>query len=224
MMSDTLSDGIVIKGLEKLPLQIPVELLIAQKTLGITAVMVWINMAMFVQQNQPVNIALISEAMDISQTEVNKALTRLADYGWINDEGYEIKLCIPEIKQVEPELELLDPQQKGFEWLINFWTNKVGPPGPEEMQRLLFWVETKHVSHEVVAVAIEEMCSAIDNPHMGYLEGILRHWTLECEYTYQQLLDKPYLAKVLKQAQSKSQIHPEAERKWKELFPDEFKS
>ena len=30
-MSDTLSDGIVIKGLEKLPLQIPVELLIAQK-------------------------------------------------------------------------------------------------------------------------------------------------------------------------------------------------
>ena len=75
MMSDTLSDGIVIKGLEKLPLQIPVELLIAQKTLGITAVMVWINMAMFVQQNQPVNIALISEAMDISQTEVNKALS-----------------------------------------------------------------------------------------------------------------------------------------------------
>ena len=223
-MSDRHSEGIVIKGLEKLPLQIPVELLIAQKTLGINAVMVWINMAMFVQQNQPGNIALISEAMDITKTDVNKALARLADYGWINDEGYEIKLCIPESKPAEPDVELLDPQQRGFEWLINFWTNKVGAPSPEEMQTLLFWVETKQVSHDVVAVAVEEMCSATDNPNMGYLEGILRNWTMEGVYTYQQLLDKPYLARVLQQAQTKAQIHPEAERKWKELFPDEFDS
>ena len=42
----------------------------------------------------------------------------------------------------------------------------------------MFWVEKKKVSPEVVAVAIEEMRLSIDNPHIGYLEGILRNWTL----------------------------------------------
>ncbi|HHX01290.1 MAG TPA: DnaD domain protein [Firmicutes bacterium] len=218
------SDSFIIKGLEKQPLQIPVELLIAQKALGITAVMVWINMAMFEQQHQPVNVALISEAMNISGAEVNKALACLADHGWIVDEGSEIRLAIPELKPVDPDVELLDPLQKGFEWLINFWTNRVGVPTPEDMQKLMFWVEQKGMSHEVIAVAIEEMCNSIDNPHMGYLEGILRHWIMEGVTTYQQLLDKPYLAKVLNQSRLESQIHPESERKWKELFPDEFDS
>ena len=52
---------------------------------------------MFVQKQQPVNIRMISDIMGIDYREVNKALARLADAGWINDEGYEIKLCIPSI-------------------------------------------------------------------------------------------------------------------------------
>ena len=181
-------------------------------------------MAMFEQQHQPVNAALISEAMNISEAEVSKALACLADHGWIVDDGSEVRLCIPDLTPVDPDVELLDPLQKGFEWLINFWTNRVGVPTPEEMQRLMFWVEKQGLSHEVIAVAIEEMRSSIGNPHIGYLEGILRHWLMEGVTTYQQLLDKPYLAKVLNQAQTQSSIHPESERKWKELFPDEFDS
>lgn len=218
------SDNFTIKGLEKMPLQIPVELLIAQKSLGITAVMTWINMALFEQQRQPVNAALIAEAMHIGEGEVSKALACLADHGWIIDNGNEIKLCVPDLKPVEPDVELLDPMQKGFEWLVNFWTNRVGVPAPEDMQRLMFWVEQKKMSHEVIAVAIEEMCNSISNPHIGYLEGILRHWLMEGVTTYQELLDKPYLAKILHQTRLEPQINPESERKWKELFPDEFDS
>lgn len=224
-MSDTNHSGFVVKGIEKLPLQIPLELLVAQQSLGITAVMVWINMAMFVQQNQPVNIDLISEAMGVSAQDVNRGLAKLADAGWVNDEGYEIKLCIPEGKK-EPAFnptQILDQDQRGFEWLINFWSNKVGTPTPEEMKKLLFWVEKKNVSHEVVAVAIEEMCATITNPNFGYLEGVLRNWVNEGVYNYQQLIDKPYLTRHLHQSRPVS-IHPEAERKWKEIFPDEFDS
>ena len=117
----------------------------------------------------------------------------------------------------------MDPSQKGFEWLIDFCTNRVAPPTPEEMKKLLFWVEKKKVSPEVIAVAVEEMCVSIDNPHFAYLEGVLRNWVNEGVYTYSQLLEKPYLTKVLPQTNQPS-IHPEAERKWKELFPDEFDS
>lgn len=226
-MTDTNYSGFVVKGVGKLPLQIPIELLMAQQSLGITAVMVWINMAMFVQQNQPVNIDLISEAMGVDSQEVNKGLAKLADKGWINDEGYEIKLCIPQAEQIPAispvvgEYQLLNKEQRGFEWLVNFWSNKVESPTPEEMKKLLFWVEKKGVSHEVVAVAIEEMCAMVDNPNFGYLEGVLRNWVNEGVYDYRQLIDKPYLAKILHQSRPVS-IHPEAERKWKELFPDEF--
>ena len=34
--------------------------------------------------------------MDIDQKKVNIALARLADFGWINDEGFEIRLSIPQ--------------------------------------------------------------------------------------------------------------------------------
>ena len=65
----------------------PIEILKAQKSLGTTAVLVWINLLMFVQKQQPVNIRMISDIMGIDYREVNKALARLADAGWINDEG-----------------------------------------------------------------------------------------------------------------------------------------
>lgn len=224
-MPDNRNSGFLVRGPEQMPLQIPKELIEAEKALGIKAVMVWINMAFFVQQNKPVNIKLISEAMDLSQKEVNRALTKLADFGWINDEGYEIRLCIPHEKSGESveeiDIELLDPKQKGFEWLINFWANRIAPPTPEEMKKLLFWVEQKQVSYEVIAVAIEEMCASISQPNFGYLEGVLRNWVNEGVFTYEQLLEKPYLTKILRQPQMTA-IHPEAERKWKEFFSDEF--
>lgn len=222
-MTSKKDSGFVIKGLEKLPLQVPIELLAAQERLGVNAVLVWINMVLFVQQHKPINTASISNIMHISQKEVNQALACLADQGWINDEGYEIRLCIPKQNDAKQEIEVLDPKQKGFEWLINFWANKVAPPTSEEMQQLLFWSEKKQMSYEVIAAAVEEMCSSIDSPNLAYLEGVLRNWASEGVYTYNQLLEKPYLAKFLKQPH-KASIHPEAKRKWKEVFPDEFDS
>ncbi len=227
-MSHNKSGGFLVRGLEGMPLQIPLELIEAQNILGMQAVMVWINMAWFVQQNQPLNIKLISDTMDIDQKKVNIALARLADFGWINDEGFEIRLSIPqkktaEISDEEIDIEVLDPKQKGFEWLINFWSNRIAPPSPEVMKKLLFWVEKKQMSHQVVAVAIEEMCQSVDQPNLGYLEGVLRNWFNDGVLTYEQLLDKPYLAKVLRPPQSPT-IHPDAKRKWKEFFPDEFGS
>lgn len=232
-MSKDIGSGFIVKGLPGMPVQIPLQLLQAQKELGFTAAMVWINMAMFVQQHRPINVNLISEVMDLDSREVNLAMARLADQGWINDEGYEIKLCIPETKKTIELIgqnksstethSILDPKQKGFEWLINHYATRVKPPTPEEMKKLLFWVEKKGISYEVIAVAIEEMCVSIDSPHFAYLEGVLRNWVNEGVLTYTQLMDKPYLAKVI-DFNHKSSIHPAAAAKWKEFFPDEFDS
>lgn len=233
-MNNNEGSGFVVQGISKLPLQVPLEILNAQKSLGATAVLVWINLLMFVQKHQAVNIAMISDIIGLEPQEVNKALARLADAGWINDEGYEIKLCIPIKETGNLKFEhaassgtmvesVLDPSQRGFEWLIDFWSNRVAPPTQEEMKSLLFWVEKKRVSPEVIAVAVEEMSASIKNPHFAYLEGVLRNWVNEGVFTYAQLLEKPYLTKVLPQGQQPT-IHPEAERKWKELFPDEFDS
>lgn len=233
-MKNNEGSGFIVQGLKELPLQVPLEILNAQKVLGGNAVLVWINLLLFAHKQQPVNINMISDIMGIDFQEVNKALARLADAGWINDEGYEIKLCVPTDERVQAVFDkkeprenkldsVLDPRQKGFEWLIDFCTNRVAPPTPEEMKKLLFWVEKKRVSPEVVAVAVEEMCVSIENPHFAYLEGVLRNWVNEGVFTYAQLLEKPHLTKVLPQSHQPA-IHPEAKRKWKELFPDEFDS
>ena len=76
-MKSSEGSGFIVQGLMELPLQVPIEILKAQKSLGTTAVLVWINLLMFVQKQQPVNIRMISDIMGIDYREVNKALARL---------------------------------------------------------------------------------------------------------------------------------------------------
>ncbi len=227
-MADEQGRGVILQGLKELPVQVPIEILDVQSTLGVNAVMLWINLLFNAQQQQALKVGSIGTLMGLESKEITKALVRLADHGWINDEGYEIKLCIP-TERSQPEKkhhqtgldDLLDQGQKGFEWLISFWSTRVAAPSPEEMKKLLFWMEKKQMSHEVIAAAIEEMCASIDHPHFSYLEGVLRNWANEGVFTYSQLVEKPYLSKVLAHSR-KPAISPEAEQKWKELFPDEF--
>ena len=42
-MKSSEGSGFIVQGLMELPLQVPIEILKAQKSLGTTAVLVWIN-------------------------------------------------------------------------------------------------------------------------------------------------------------------------------------
>ncbi len=233
-MTSNQNAGFMLTGIKNMPLQVPIEILAAQPELGVHAVLLWINLLLFVEKHQALSISFLAEAMGLEVSEVNRSLVKLADHGWINDEGYEIKLSVPSSQPASlPSIpadtpapshsseDVLDKNQQGFEWLITCWSNRVSPPSPEEMKKLMFWMEKKQMSHEVIAVAIEEMCAAIDNPHFAYVEGILRNWSNEGVHSYTQLLEKPYLTKVLA-PQSQSAVSLDATKKWKELFPDEF--
>lgn len=223
MAADKLGHGVMLKGLETLPIQIPRDILDAQNHLGVDATLLWINLLAIAQQGKPIQIGAMADYMGLAKQQVEKALVILADQGWINDEGLEIKLMVPQrlkLNNTKPPA-VLDESQASFEWLVTFWTNRVGTPSAAEMRKLLFWVEKKGLSEEVIAVAIEEMCASADSPSFSYLEGILRNWYNEGVRHYGDLVDRSHLAKVLNGPKEHA-IHPVARNKWKEVFPDEF--
>lgn len=215
--------GILLKGVQALPLQIPGEILEAQTYLSSSAVLLWINLLAFAQQQRPITLDGVAQYMGVKKRAVEEALATLAERGWINDEDGEIILQVPTETAVtsEESAPLLDEKQASFEWLINFWSHRLGSPGPDEMRKLGFWMEQKGLTCEVIAAGVEEMCAAVENPHLGYLEGILRNWYSEGVRSYSDLVERPYLARALP-CSTPQDIHPEAKRKWKELFPDEF--
>ncbi len=150
----------------------------------------------------------------------------MADRGWINDEGLEIQLAVPfpvanKSEDAAVAENILDEEQASFEWLVSYWSARVADPSPEEMRRLFFWMESKELSHEVIAVAIEEMFVTASNPGFPYLEGILRNWHRVGIRTYGDLLANPHLTKVLTPL-SAPREHSPAEQRWREVFPDEF--
>lgn len=216
--------GIPLKGIESLPLQIPFEILEVQGILGQTAVLLWINLLAFSQKQKPITIKEVQKFMGVDKRSIEKALALLAEHGWINDEGMVIQLNVPESLESLTSLDSIDedtPSQNSFEWVCSFWTNRVSSATSDDTEKLLFWMQAKGVSHEVIAVAIEEMCASVAKPSFPYLEGILRNWYNEGVRTYADLIDKPYLTKVLP-GRAEEALHPEAVRKWKELFPDAF--
>ena len=233
------SGGILLKGLRDDRVQVPVALLEAQATLGLEAAMLWIHLAAAAAKGQSVTMQQMAEDMGLERGRVETALAALADRGWINDEGMEIRLSVPEGHSAEDHLKrieqsspvkghqrasaILDPNQAQFEWLVDFWNHRIGKTDSDVMRRLVFWTEQKGMSHEAIAVAIEEMCSSAPRPSLAYLEGVLRNWYQEGVRDYQDLLDRPRLAKVLPTQQKREEgVDSGAQRKWKELFPDEF--
>lgn len=224
-MSPRRGKGVLLKGIEGLPIQIPDEILRQQSQLGTMTTLVWINLLAFAQRRRPFRVEEMATFMGVDRKEVERALVTLADYGWINDEGLEIRLMtptvIPQEQAAASEPTFLDEEQASFEWLINYWSARVGAPTPQEMRKLLFWVEKKGLSHEVIAVAIEEMTAAVASPSFPYFEGILRNWHAEGVRTYNDLIERPHLTKVLPRTKERTYDNP-AEQKWKEVFPDEF--
>jgi len=218
--------GVLLQGLDNLPVQVPLAFFESQASLGPTAALLWINLLACAQTNRPVRIAELAGRMGVEVSELEQAMVVLASCGWIDDEGLTIRLTVPELGRgqaaAETAVAVLDEEQASFEWLVNYFATRVGNPTPEEMRKLLYWMERRQVSHEVIAVAIEEMCAGAARPSFAYLEGILRNWHAQGVRTYADLVERPSLARVLlHQPQDDEGLTP-AERRWKEVFPDEF--
>lgn len=222
VVSGQKSKGVLLRAVEGMPIQIPPEILKCQAVLGPTATLAWINIVALAQQGQPLQIDALASQMGLAKRDVSQALALLADRGWINDEGLEIQLVLPKVIESAATTEsVLDAEQASFEWLVSHWSARVGTPSPEEMRKLLHWMERKNLSHEVIAVAVEEMCVAVAHPSFPYLEGILRNWHGVGVRTYNDLLENPHLTKVLGPIAARKEQSP-AEQRWREVFPDEF--
>jgi len=115
----------------------------------------------------------------------------------------------------------VEAEPEAFEWLVSYYSARVAMASPEEMRKLLYWMEAKALSHEVIAVAIEEMIVSAAHPSFAYLEGILRNWHAVGIRTYNDLLENSHLTKVLGPIAGRRELSP-AEQKWKEVFPDEL--
>ncbi len=222
VVSGQKSKGVLLRGVEGMPIQVPREILKCQAILGPLPTLVWINLVALSQLGMPLQIDALAQQIGSDKREVSQALALLADRGWINDEGLEIQLVLPTSQEVAPTSEgVLDAEQAAYEWLIEYWSTRVAAPSPDEMRKLFFWMERKGMSHEVIAVAIEEMCVAVANPNFPYLEGILRNWHGVGIRTYNDLLENTHLTKVLAPIAAKKEPSP-AQKRWKEVFPDEF--
>lgn len=224
-MSTHKGAGVLLQGLDNLPVQVPLAFFESQASLGPTAALLWINLLACAQTDRPVRIAELARLMGVEVQELEQAMVVLASHGWIDDEGLVIRLAVPEFAPGqgagEAAVAVLDEEQASFEWLVNYYATRVGNPTPEEMRKLLYWMERRQMSHEVIAVAIEEMCAGAARPSFRYLEGILRNWHAQGVRTYADLVERPTLAKVLLQKPAEEELTP-AERRWKEVFPDEF--
>lgn len=224
-MSTHKGTGVLLQGLDNLPVQVPGAIFECQASLGPIAALLWINLLVCAQQSRPLKINDLSAYMGVEVGDLEQAMVVLANGGWINDEGLVIHLSIPQELpnqgRFETAVAVLDEEQASFEWLISYYATRVGDPSPEEMRKLLFWMERRGVSHEVIAVAIEEMCEGAARPSFQYLEGILRNWHSQGIRAYADLVERPSLARVLMHKPDEQELTV-AERRWKEVFPDEF--
>ncbi|HHT74064.1 MAG TPA: DnaD domain protein [Firmicutes bacterium] len=224
-MSTHKGAGVLLQGLDNLPVQVPLAFFQSQASLGPTAALLWINLLVCAQTGRPVRIGELARFMGVEVSELEQAMVVLASHGWVHDEGLVIRLALPESSPGEGAAEtavaVLDEEQASFEWLVNYYATRVANPSPEEMRKLLYWMERRQVSHEVIAVAIEEMRAGATRPSFAYLEGILRNWHNQGVRAYADLVERPTLAKVLQHKPAEGALTA-AERRWKEVFPDEF--
>lgn len=204
------------------PVQIPAAIFSVQAKLGAEAVLLWINLLRVT--DDVVDLDELAKDMGFSQQQMQKALKILEAEHWIGRKEGELQIylepCVSSDAGVA-EGRVLDPKQANIEWLVEFWTNLVATPTSKELNAICHWVEEKGLSHEVVALAMEEMLEAVSKPSFSYLEGVLKNWYATGIREYKDILERPGIAKVLLQSPGQ-QIHPEAVKKWKEFFPNEF--
>ncbi|MBO8141091.1 MAG: DnaD domain protein [Firmicutes bacterium] len=114
--------------------------------------------------------------------------------------------------------------------VVAFYHQRIGLMGPSQFQRLRFWIEEQGMSADVVALAIEETVRSARTPRLNYLEGVLRNWYNEGIRTLEDL-QRSQRARALKStanaegspnAAAYNPVDPDAVRRWKEMFADEY--
>ncbi|MDD4516950.1 MAG: DnaD domain protein [Limnochordia bacterium] len=121
--------------------------------------------------------------------------------------------------------------------VLDLYANRIGLIGPTQYQKLENWIESKHMSVDVIALAIEETALSAKTPRFEYLEGILRNWSNDGIRTVDDMIKKKVKVRALAGIEPKNAKPENYEgwpnataynvvdenrlKLWKELYPDE---
>lgn len=123
-----------------------------------------------------------------------------------------------------------DSDEAGLKAVVAFYHQRIGMLGPTQFERLRFWIEEMGMSSVVVALAIEETVQNAKTPRMNYLEAVLRNWYNDGVRTVADLQRSkqtrssalPKRSEGSPNASAYESIDPDAVRRWKEMYADEY--
>lgn len=123
-----------------------------------------------------------------------------------------------------------DSDEAGLKAVVAFYHQRIGMLGPTQFERLRFWIEEMGMSSDVVALAIEETVQNAKTPRMNYLEAVLRNWYNDGVRTVADLQRSkqtrssalPKRSEGSPNASAYESIDPDAVRRWKEMYADEY--
>ncbi|MGI6038206.1 MAG: DnaD domain-containing protein [Limnochordia bacterium] len=235
------------------PLQVPGELLeLYQPVLGPEAIALWLTLRWLAEREDvPDFTSQLARYTGLTSQELATNCHTLIEAGLIDvlaDGTYlindplsaeEFTRRFPEgltVGEKEPGIELDIPQGQDadLDAVINIYQKKVGLLGPVQLDKLRYWVDTKGISAEVVALAINEMVRNAPSPRIQYLEGILRNWYNDGIRTLADWMKQRNKTKGASRSESQresydgrpnaqayQQVQPNLIERWKELYPDE---
>lgn len=123
-----------------------------------------------------------------------------------------------------------DSDDAGLKAVVAFYHQRIGMLGPTQFERLRFWLDEMGMSSDVVALAIEETVQNAKTPRMNYLEAVLRNWYNDGVRTVADLQRSkqtrssalPKRSEGSPNASAYESIDPDAVRRWKEMYADEY--
>ena len=118
----------------------------------------------------------------------------------------------------------------GLEAVVAFYHQRIGLLGPSQFEKLRFWLEEMGMSPDVIALAIEETVQNAKTPRMNYLEAVLRNWYNDGVRTVADLQRSrqsrasalPQRSEGAPNAAAYDSVDPDAVRRWKEMYADEY--
>lgn len=118
----------------------------------------------------------------------------------------------------------------GLKAVVAFYHQRIGMLGPSQFEKLRFWVEEMGMAADVVALAIEETVQNARTPRMNYLEAVLKNWYNDGIRTVADLQGAkrarssalPQRSEGAPNAAAYETIDPDAVRRWKEMYADEY--
>jgi len=133
----------------------------------------------------------------------------------------------------QPSMEPASPagaDDGGLGAVVAFYHQRIGVMGPSQFEKLRFWLEEMGMSPDVIALAIEETVQNAKSPRMNYLEAVLRNWYNDGVRTVADLQRSrqaratalPQRSEGSPNAAAYETIDPDAVRRWKEMYADEY--